>query len=685
MLHVDDRLGGRPISVKKMEDARQWLALGEATEMKTLGPNYTWSNKQDGGARIFSKLDKVFSNESWNDVFPLAVAYAQWDVVSDHCYLQIKQVDFRRLGVKPFWFYNMWVAYDKVRETALQKKEAQQDYFRHEKIYASFLRQKSKITWLRFGDENSSYFHASLKQRKISNRIVSYIDADGQFVDDYDKVVDYYFQHFKTHLGSASTATGQIDPDCRIPPLLNDTIISLIPKVDQPTNATEFRPIACCNSIYKCISKMLCNRLAVVLPSLINLNQGAFIKHRSLAYNVLIFQDLIKGYNRKNRSPRCAMKLDLSKAYDTIDWDFLENLLNMLCFPSQFIYWIMVCLRGSSYSLVLNGRIQGKFKGGKGLRQGDPISPLLFVIVMEYLTRLLIKASMDNRFRFHPMCKSLTLISLCFAGDLIIFYKGTTSSVQVLLEVFSEFGCSSGLKINYSKSHIYFGGVPAEIKARILDYSKLVEGTFLLKYLGVPLRPTKWKTTNCFKKIRMCLNSVVKDIDRTCHQFLWGESGSRSKLHFTSWEQVCRPKSFGGLGFREGPIWNKLLLAKYIWAIESKQDQLWVKWVNCIYLKGFLSSERIAYERPIWCKLSVPKRRFILWQAINQHLLTRDLLFSHHIPVAYRNACYFVDSCFTVFKVDQLIRHAVKARVLNITSRHLSTRERQMIEFVKSL
>ncbi|XP_062093811.1 uncharacterized protein LOC133799837 [Humulus lupulus] len=366
VFHVDDRLGGRPISVKEMEDVRQWLALGEATEMKTLGPNYTWSNKQDGGARIFSKLDRVFSNESWNDIFPLAVAYAQWDMVFDHCYLLIKHMDFRRSGVKTFQFYNMWVAHEKFRETVLNswstplegqglfrlvgklirlkhvlkkfnwrsmgdvaEKEAQQDYFMHEKIYASFLRQKGKITWLRFGDENSSYFHASLKQRQISNRIDSYIDIDGHFVDDYDKlnlIKLFTYQEVRSAMFSIHSVKSP-DPDGygaglfkalwkdigkevsmavldffdsdRIPPLLNDTIISLIPKLDQPTNASEFRPIACCNSIYKCISKMLCNRLAVVLPSLINLNQGAFIKHRSLAYNVLIFQDLIKGYNRK--------------------------------------------------------------------------------------------------------------------------------------------------------------------------------------------------------------------------------------------------------------------------------------------------------------------------------------------------------------------------------------------------
>ncbi|XP_062103501.1 uncharacterized protein LOC133814573 [Humulus lupulus] len=119
VFNVDDRLGGRPISVKEMEDARQWLALGMATEMKTLGPSYTWSNKQEGGARIFSKLDRVFTNENWSDAFPLATAFSQWDVVSDHSFLLIKQVEVRGSGVKPFRFYNMWSTHAKFRETVL--------------------------------------------------------------------------------------------------------------------------------------------------------------------------------------------------------------------------------------------------------------------------------------------------------------------------------------------------------------------------------------------------------------------------------------------------------------------------------------------------------------------------------------------------------------------------------------
>ncbi|XP_062086229.1 uncharacterized protein LOC133792343 [Humulus lupulus] len=369
---------------------------------------------------------------------------------------------------------------------------------------------------------------------------------------------------------------------------------------------------------------MLCSKLASILPSLINQNQGAFIKRRSLAYNVLILQDLIKGYNRKHYSPCCLMKIDISKAYDSIDWDFLENFLKALRFPSRFIRCIVVCLRGTSYCLLMNGRIQGCFQGGKGLRQGDPISPMLFVIVMDYLTHLLLKASKEKDFRFHPLCKSLNLISLCFADDLLLVCKANKNYVQIIQRTFEVFSSSSGLVINNYKSRIYFGGVSDPVKDSLLKLSQLAEGVFPLTYLGVPLRPKKWKAIECdliLKNIILRLHvwasthlsyagrvqlvhsvllgirnywmsifllpeGVIRGIDHLCRNFLWGEKGSRSKFYLSSWEQVCRPKSYGGLGFKEGPIWNKILLAKYIWAVSSKQDLLWVKWVNCIYLKG---------------------------------------------------------------------------------------------------
>ncbi|XP_062074967.1 uncharacterized protein LOC133778975 [Humulus lupulus] len=158
--------------------------------------------------------------------------------------------------------------------------------------------------------------------------------------------------------------------------------------------------------------------------------------------------------------------MDLSKAYDSVDWYFLEDLLN-------------------------------GFYGMKGLRQGDPISPLLFVLVMDYLTRLLVQAARHKEFRFHPLCKRLELVNLCFADDLIIFCKGSFRSVQILHASFTKFSPDSGLIANLSKSHIYFGGVPLAEKKRIMECFHIEEGSSPLKYPGVLLRPTKWKAEEC--------------------------------------------------------------------------------------------------------------------------------------------------------------------------------------------
>ncbi|XP_062114287.1 uncharacterized protein LOC133825346 [Humulus lupulus] len=496
----NDRMGGRPITLKEMEDTRQWLDLGLVEEMKIMGPYFTWSNNQEGGDRIFSKLDRVFANETWLDEHPLASAGVQWEVGSDHSMILIKQLPVIRVGVQPFRFYNMWIVHPQFREVVLNNWNQPLRFPGRglDQISWKLLRLKHTLknfNWKIMGDVLCNYERskldyqqahsnclADLSNRELSNEDrVAYLEFKrheklyASYIyqkNDYEKVSTHFLDHFRNFLGSASEASGIIDthaiglgsvlssedqlglikpftvkevkkamlsihslkspgPDgfgadffkalwkdigmeitwgvldffesASIPHSLNSTLLSLIPKVDHPINASEFRPIACYNTLYKCISKMLCNRLKLVLPALISQNQGAFIKNRFLAHNVLILQDLLKGYNRRNISPRCIMKIDISKAYDSIDWNFLENLLNALCFPKRFIKWIMVCLRGSSYALVLNGSIQGQFQGARGLKQGDPISPLLFVMVMDYLTRLLLKTSREKEFKTSSM------------------------------------------------------------------------------------------------------------------------------------------------------------------------------------------------------------------------------------------------------------------------------------------
>ncbi|XP_062106076.1 uncharacterized protein LOC133817538 [Humulus lupulus] len=331
---------------------------------------------------------------------------------------------------------------------------------------------------------------------------------------------------------------------------------------------------------------------------------------------------------------------------------------------------------------------------------------------MEYLTRLLLQTSNQKGFGFHPLCKHVNLVNLCFADDLVIFCKGNVNSMRLTQSAIASFCATTGLSINNTKSHIYFGGINADYKAQLVEISRMQEGSFPLKYLGIHLRPTKWRAADCGEiigKIQRNLHSwtsrnlsfagraqlihsvllgirnywmnifilpqkVVAAIDKCCRDFLWRTKGHRSKLHLTSWEQVCLPKKYGGVGFCEGRKWNIAMMAKYIWAISSKKDCLWVKWIDAIYLKGnsfwsvplihdtswyfrkllklrnavdyyainssvlrgkfkaklfylsLIAASEVQYASAVWHHLCVPKHRFISWQMINDHLLTRDKL-----------------------------------------------------------
>ncbi|XP_062075200.1 uncharacterized protein LOC133779229 [Humulus lupulus] len=283
---------------------------------------------------------------------------------------------------------------------------------------------------------------------------------------------------------------------------------------------------------------------------------------------------------------------------------------------------------------------------------------------MDYLTRSLQFAAQNSAFRFHPMCKNLKLISLCFADDLLVFCKGSLSSVQVIKGVLREFSSVTGLHLNENKSQIFFGGISEAEKRILAAEMNLSEGIFPLKYLGVPMRPTKWKHEDC--------DVIIQKIKRNLHTWASRHLSYAGRMQLI--HSVCLPKALGGLRFRNGQKWNHAILAKFIWAISEKVDLLWVKWINSIYLKGAdfwsykvppdtswywrklcslrgkynrdeimaagvsgkfcpariysnsLHYQQVDYYKAVWCKLSLPKHRFLLWQVVNTHLLTLDNL-----------------------------------------------------------
>ncbi|KAJ8445791.1 hypothetical protein Cgig2_027872 [Carnegiea gigantea] len=294
----------------------------------------------------------------------------------------------------------------------------------------------------------------------------------------------------------------------KMPRYLSNTKLILIPKTASPQTATDFRPISCCNVVYKCISKLLCSRLKNILPGIISQSQSAFIKQREILYNIMICQDIVRGYHRKHTTPRCILKVDLHKAFDSIHWDFLKEMLIALKFPKRFITWVLSCVTNVDFSIHLNGQISGEFMGGLGLRQGDPLSPLLSTISMEYLSRLLNVICKRSDFKFHPNCKTLELTHLMFADDLILFSKADPTTLKYLKEAPETFHMCAGLKANAHKSHIVFGGCSEELQAQCIDTTGLQEGTFPLNYLGVPISASRLTKTECKPLIEKIMERV---------------------------------------------------------------------------------------------------------------------------------------------------------------------------------
>ena len=146
-----------------------------------------------------------------------------------------------------------------------------------------------------------------------------------------------------------------------MPNYISATKLVVLPKVPYPQASTDFRPISCCNTLYKCITKLLCQRIKEVLPYIIDPSQGAFIKGRELLYNVLISQDS-KGYQRKGISPRRILKIDLQKAFDFVHWGFVQDMLTALKFPLQFTKWIMACVTSVQFSIHINGQESEPFE-----------------------------------------------------------------------------------------------------------------------------------------------------------------------------------------------------------------------------------------------------------------------------------------------------------------------------------
>ena len=274
-----------------------------------------------------------------------------------------------------------------------------------------------------------------------------------------------------------------------IPSHLNRTFITLIPKKNKSECMMDFRAISLCNVVYKLISKVLANRLKKFLDKIVYVNQSAFTPGRLITDNILVaFEFFYHMKHLRSAKGGLAVKLDMSKAYDRVEWDFLDAVLVRFGFDTGWCGRVMECVRSVTFAMLVNGWPTEDFTPNRGIRQGDPLSPYLFILCAEIFSHLLRRAEENNSLRGLKVASLAPSVNhLLFADDCIIFSRASLQDAEAIKQALHVYELSSGQKVNFDKTTISFSrGVTGVRRQAISSFLGVREVDIHDRYLGLP-------------------------------------------------------------------------------------------------------------------------------------------------------------------------------------------------------
>ncbi|XP_071699700.1 uncharacterized protein [Rutidosis leptorrhynchoides] len=377
-------------------------------------------------------------------------------------------------------------------------------------------------------------------------------------------------------------------------------------------------------SYYKILTKILSNRLAKVIHKVIGSEQTAFLKGRNILDSVLIANEIIDELKRKKHKG-LIFKVDFEKAFDCIEWDFLFKTMQFMGFGLKWISFIRACLSSSSISVLINGSPTKEFSPGRGIRQGDPISPFLFIIVAEGLN-ILVKRALANGLLqgLRIGNDNLIITHLQYADDTIFFGEWNKRSAKHISKLLKCFENISGLKVNFRKSKLYGIGTSIAETEQMARYINCSAGSTPFTYLGLPIgvptshisswqpiiekfdkRLSDWAAKSISFGGRLTIiksilssiplyyfslfhapSAILKALESKRRKFFWGGSSNDNKINWIKWDQIILPYENGGLNVGSLFAKNISLLCKWWWRFKNEDNALWVKIIKSIYGPG---------------------------------------------------------------------------------------------------
>ncbi|KAL9672598.1 hypothetical protein QQ045_028849 [Rhodiola kirilowii] len=272
---------------------------------------------------------------------------------------------------------------------------------------------------------------------------------------------------------------------------INKILIVLIPKKNKAICIEDCRPISLCTVAMNIITKIISQRLQPILNQVISIYQSAFVKGRIITDNFVVAHEVANFLKCCKDADKlyASVKVAMSKAYDRVEWTFLENLLSKMGFAKEWVERTTECVCSVSYLIKVNDRISDPIVPSRGLRQGDPFSPYLFLLCTELLNAMLLERVDRGLINGIRICGNApTVLHLFFADDSIFFIKAVPSEARTLKEVLNQYETVSGQLINFEKSEIYFSrNTPADVRMSICDILRVPQVSCHSKYLGLPL------------------------------------------------------------------------------------------------------------------------------------------------------------------------------------------------------